>query len=124
MGTRRPSLTIALMILSLVTAARLSAQVTNVVFSEDFAGPLNTNKLVADNIGFEGGKGTIAPTVANGVVEFTGAVSEQWWAGAALRVVPTFKANDETNIVFSADRVSATGEGTAYRSSMWITDTN
>ena len=112
------------MILSLVTAARLSAQVTNVVFSEDFSGPLNTNKLVADNIGFEGGKGTIAPAVANGVVEFTGAVSEQWWAGAALRVVPTFKANDETNIVFSADRVSATGEGTAYRSSMWITDTN
>jgi hypothetical protein len=77
MKTLRKSLFLASTVVGLLVPARGIAQVTNTVFSEDFSGPLNTNKLVADNIGFEGGKGTIAPTVANGVVEFTGTVTEQ-----------------------------------------------
>jgi len=118
------SLLLALTVAGLLWPARGTAQVTNVVFSEDFSGPLNTNKLAPDNIGFEGGKGTIEPAVANGVVEFTGTVTEQWWAGAALRVVPVFNANAETNVVCSVDRVAEAGSGTGHRSSMWIMDRN
>lgn len=99
-----------------------SAQVTNVVFSEDFSGPLNTNKFTVGKRSLEGGKGTIAPTVANGVVEITGTVTEQWWAGGSLELVPTFPANAETNVAFSVDRVSDNGSGTAFRSIMWILD--
>jgi len=124
MKMKRKLALIGLALTGMLTLPEASAQITNVVFSEDFSKPLDTNKLVADNIGFEGGKGTIAPTVANGVVEFTGAVTEQWWAGAAIRVAQTFPVNAETNVMMSVDRVAEAGTGTGHRSSIWITDQN
>src|SRR6185436_19246001 len=77
-----------------------SAQITNTLFFDDFSGSvLDTNKFAPDAPFFEGGVGDTAPTQSNGVLEFTGTVSQQWWAGATLRVKQTFNVSEETNVV-------------------------
>jgi hypothetical protein len=111
----------------LAFAAVSQAQVTNVVFSENFGGPLNTNKLKVGTISLEGGTGNIKPAVTNGVVEFTGVVSQQWWPGGSLQTVQSFPVNAETNVVASVDRVQEIGGGdavsdTAHRSALWVLD--
>ncbi|PYJ97213.1 MAG: hypothetical protein DME23_16675 [Verrucomicrobia bacterium] len=102
---------------------RAAAQITNTVFFDDFAdGVIDANKYQPDAPFFEGGQGDIHATEANGVLEFTGTVSQQWWAGATLRIVPTFTVSDETNVVISVDRVSEAGVGTSSRSALWTMD--
>jgi hypothetical protein len=104
-------------------AFNLGAQITNVVFSDDFTGSsLDSSKWVIDSPMFEGGKGTIAPQQHDGVIEFTGEVTEQWWAGATVRALKTFSASAETNVIVSVDRVAEAGQGTASRSALWIMD--
>jgi hypothetical protein len=100
-------------------------QITNTLFADGFTGTsIDTTKYAIDSPFFEGGKGNIAPSVHDGVLEFTGSVSEQWWAGATLRVLQTFDASTETNIVVTVDRVEELplGESTASRSALWIMD--
>ncbi len=106
----------------LLSLAPAQAQITNILFFEDFEAPLATNELVPDAPFFEGGVGDIAGAVNNGVVEFTGTVSQQWWAGATLRVVPTFAVSDANHVAVEVDRVLEGGEGTASRSALWIMD--
>ncbi len=102
---------------------QISAQITNVVFSDDFSTDgINTNKYAIDAPVFEGGTGDIAPTQANGVLEFTGTVAVQWWAGATLRVKQPFTVSEETNVIVSVDRVAEAGQGTSSRSALWIMD--
>lgn len=128
MNTARPfrwrfPLLILLTCLCLHTQAL--GQITNTLFSDTFSGTtIDTTKYAIDSPFFEGGKGTIAPSVQNGVLEFTGSVSEQWWAGATLRVLPSFEASVDTNVVVSVDRVEELpiGEATASRSALWIMD--
>src|SRR5678816_1453219 len=67
--TMKPKRTLLLVGLALAGAfasANALAQITNTVFSEDFSGPLDTNKLIVGTQSLEGGTGTIVPTVANG----------------------------------------------------------
>ncbi len=100
-------------------------QITNTLFADDFSkAGIDTTKYAVDSPFFEGGKGNIAPNVQNGVLEFTGTVSEQWWAGATLRVLQTFEASPQTNVVVSVDRVEEEPQGsaTASRSALWIMD--
>lgn len=100
-----------------------SAQITNVLFSDDFsAASIDATKYVVDSPFFEGGIGDIAPKLVNGQLQLTGTVSQQWWAGATLRVLQTFPASPETNIVVSVDRVAELGQGSASRSALWIMD--
>lgn len=104
-------------------ALSASAQITNTVFSDDFEdGIIDPAVYQPDAPFFEGGVGNISAAEANGVVEFTGTVSQQWWAGGTLRVVQGYSVSDETNLVVSIDRVSETGAGTASRSALWIMD--
>jgi hypothetical protein len=110
-----------------VVAAMVStaayAQITNNLFSDDFSkAGVDTTKYAIDSPFFEGGKGDITPKVENGVLEFNGTVSQQWWAGATLRLTQSFAASPETNIVISVDRVEEQTEGTASRSALWIMD--
>ena len=115
------NLSYAILFAALFAGPSLNAQITNVLFLEDFeSGVLNTNKLVPDAPFFEGGLGDIHAEVANGIVEFTGTVSQQWWAGATLRVVPTFTVSDDKQVAVEVDRVAEAGEGTASRSALWI----
>jgi hypothetical protein len=104
-------------------APNLQAQITNILFSENFdAGTIDPLKLVPDAPFFEGGQGDIAATVNGGVLEFTGTVSAQWWAGATMRVVPTFEVSDAKQVAVEVDRVAEAGFGSASRSALWIMD--
>src|SRR5688500_5389181 len=109
-------------VLALPLASPLQAQITNILFFEDFESPLNTNELVPAAPFFEGGVGDIQGTVTGGVVEFSGTVSQQWWAGATLRVVPTFTVSDANQVAVEVDRVAEAGQGTASRSALWVMD--
>lgn len=107
----------------LVLAGTASAQITQTLFFEDFSGPsINPERFEPDAPFFEGGRGDISAVQSGGVVTFSGTVSEQWWAGATLRVVPTFQASEENSIAVSVDRVQEAGVGTASRSALWIMD--
>jgi hypothetical protein len=124
-GTMKPSritFLFGVVFATMLVPVLVPAQITNVVFSENFSGPINTNKLTVGTRSLEGGKGDIKPTVANGTVEFTGTVSEQWWAGGSLQIAPSFPVNAETNVVVSVDRVAENGSGSAHRSALWILD--
>jgi hypothetical protein len=104
-------------------AGRLQAQITNTVFFEDFeSGVIDPDKFVPDSPFFEGGIGDISASIVNGELEFFGTVSQQWWAGATLRVVPTFTVSEEADIIASVDRVQEAGVGSASRSALWIMD--
>jgi hypothetical protein len=104
-------------------AGRVQAQITNTVFFEDFeTGIIDPGKFVPDSPFFEGGIGDISASIVNGELEFFGTVSQQWWAGATLRVVPTFTVSEEADIIASVDRLQEAGVGTASRSALWIMD--
>jgi hypothetical protein len=103
-----------------------SAQVTNTVFSDSFSGTtLNTNKWTVTGYSQEGGSGQFVPAVENGVVEFTGTTTDQWWGGGELQISTNFPVNAETNVVFTVTRVSDNGPSsdTARRSMMFILPT-
>lgn len=109
--------------LTLLLASVLHAQVTNVLFSENFSGnTIDPAKFTRATPFFEGGVGEFDVTQHDGVIEFTGTVSQQWWPAATLQLNPVFRASEETNIVISVDRVSEAGFGTASRSMLWILD--
>src|SRR5688572_11489663 len=78
-----------LLLLLTILAVPLQAQITNVVFQDDFEdGIIDTNKYKPDAPFFEGGKGTFQTAETGGVLQFTGTVTEQWWPGTTLRLVP------------------------------------
>src|SRR3954462_15122671 len=102
---------------------RAHAQIATVAFSDDF--PFNTNesaKEQPDAPFFEGGTGDIHATAHDGIIEFVGATTQQWWSGGTLQVVPTFTATPGTPVTVSIDRVAEAGQGTAIRSALWILD--
>ena len=115
----------ALALSGLLVVPRTSAQITNTLFTDDFSvNGIDTSKYAIDAPFFEGGLGTIAPNVANGVLEFTGEVTQQWWPGATLRLIQSFPVSPETNVVISVDRVAENGQinvsGSSVRSALWI----
>jgi hypothetical protein len=96
---------------------------TTVVFQDDFASnDINPAKYQADAPFFEGGTGDIHATAHDGVIEFVGTTTQQWWSGGTLRVVPTFEASEASVLTVSVDRVAETGVGSASRSALWILD--
>ncbi len=96
---------------------------TTVVFQDDFASnTIDPGKYQPDAPFFEGGKGDIHATAHDGVIEFVGTTSQQWWSGGTLRVVPTFEASEASVLTVSIDRVAEAGVGTASRSALWILD--
>src|SRR6266571_4263046 len=117
-------LLVAAAVLSLlVCLSRASAQISTVIFSDDFsASTIDTNKYQPDAPFFEGGLGDIHAQAGNGVMQFVGTTTQQWWSGATLRVVPTFTASEGANVAVSIDRVAEAGIGTASRSALWILD--
>ena len=117
------SLVVLLGLVGWMATHSATAQITNTVFFDDFGdGVINPLVYQPDAPFFEGGIGNISAAEANGVVEFTGTVSQRWWAGGTLRLVKGFSVSDETNLVVSIDRVSETGVGSASRSALWIMD--
>ena len=110
-----------LLLMGSVTPA--SAQISTVLFQDDFsAATIDPAKYVADAPFFEGGKGDIHATAHDGVIEFVGSTTTQWWSGGTLRVAQTFNASEAAPITLSIDRVAEAGVGTASRSALWILD--
>src|SRR5881396_1777986 len=106
-----------------VCLPQAAAQISTVVFSDDFAAStIDTNKHQPDAPFFEGGLGDIHAQAGNGVMQFVGTTTQQWWSGATLRVVPTFTASEGANVAVSIDRVAEAGLGSASRSALWILD--
>ena len=96
---------------------------STVVFQDDFvANTIDPAKYVPDAPFFEGGTGTIHAEAHDGVIEFLGTTTQQWWSGGTLRVVPTFEASEASVLTVSIDRVSEAGVGSASRSAFWILD--
>lgn len=93
------------------------------VFYDDFMNAtLDPVKWRVDSTPFESGTTDVTLTVGGGYLTFSGTDTAGWWGGAAVMTVPTFKASPETNLVFTVERTSEFGIGTASRSAMWITD--
>src|SRR5262245_42352475 len=108
---------------SLACLPQASAQISTVVFSDDFAAStIDTNKYQPDAPFFEGGLGDIHAQAGNGVMQFVGTTTQRWWSGATLRIVPTFTASEGANVAVSIDRVAEHGMGSASRSALWILD--
>lgn len=102
---------------------RTQADISQVVFSDDFSSnTIDAANYVADAPFFEGGTGDIHAEAGNGVINFVGTTTAQWWSGGTLRVARTFNASEQANLVVSVDRVSEAGVGTASRSALWILD--
>ncbi len=100
-----------------------SVKPTAVVFSDDFSsGTINPAKFQPDAPFFEGGKGDIHAEAKDGLVEFLGTTTQQWWSGGTLRIVPTFTATEDTPVLLNIDRVAEAGVGTASRSALWVLD--
>ena len=100
-----------------------SAQISTVIFQDDFAAnTIDPAKYQPDAPFFEGGIGDVHAVAENGVMRFVGTTTQQWWSGATLRVVPVFTATEQANLVVSVDRVAEAGLGSASRSALWILD--
>ncbi|TMQ00958.1 MAG: hypothetical protein E6L09_04890 [Verrucomicrobia bacterium] len=116
-------LAVASILCLLICLPRARAEITTVVFSDDFSSnTIDTNKYQPDAPFFEGGIGDIHATAHDGVIEFVGTTTQQWWSGGTLRIVPTFDASEATPLAVSIDRVAEAGVGTASRSALWILD--
>src|SRR6185436_7162049 len=110
---KRVLLGITLISIQLLSTETL-AQAPVVVFSDDFeSNTIDPAKYQPDAPFFEGGIGDIHATAHDGVMEFVGTTTQQWWSGGTLRVVPTFTATEATPVTVSIDRVSELGVGSA-----------
>src|SRR5262249_12049607 len=113
----------ALTSLFLLVSSRSHAQISTVLFSDDFsANKIDPAKYQPDAPFFEGGTGDIHATAHDGVIEFVGTTTQQWWSGGTLQVASTFNATPDTPVTLSIDRVAEAGQGSASRSALWILD--
>jgi hypothetical protein len=94
-----------------------------VIFSDDFtADAVDTAKWAVTDRGLENNApaGYDPPSTTANPDQLTlgGATSSQYWYGSSLESVPSFDSSQAT--VVTVDRVSLSGSGTAWRSSLWI----
>ena len=89
------------------------------VLSDDFSAGIS-GKWTATDRGLEnnGPVGYNPPDTTGGMLSLGGATSQQYWFGNSIESIQRFSSSVETLV--SVDRISLTGSGTAYRSSVWI----
>lgn len=59
-----------------------------------------------------------APAIVGSQVSLSGTSTNQYWYGTSIESVASYDATKPTEV--SVDRMSVSGSGTAYRSSLWI----
>lgn len=89
------------------------------VFSENFSAGVEgkwniTNRGLQQNAE----AGYDAPNTSEGVLTLGGTTNAQYWYGSSIESQERFSSSVQTRI--TVDRVSLTGTGTAFRSSLWI----
>lgn len=96
----------------------------SVLFEDDFSSDtIDPTRYTPDTPFFEGGVGDIHAEPGDGVMQFVGTTTQQWWSGGTLRIVPTFAPSEGEKVTLSIDRVAEAGVGSASRSALWIMDT-
>ena len=109
--------------LLLATVSSASAQISSVLFQDDFsAATIDATKYSPSAPFFEGGVGDIHAVAAGGAIEFVGTTTTQWWSGGTLRIAPVFSASESAPITIGLDRMTEMGVGSASRSALWILD--
>ncbi|MDC0267748.1 hypothetical protein OAK97_00400 [bacterium] len=107
----------------LLTLPGLKAQVSSVVFEDDFSSnEINAGSYTSNAPFFEGGQGDIHAEPGDGVMRFVGVTTQQWWSGGTLKVNETYSATQDAPVTISIDRISEDGQGSASRSALWIHD--
>src|SRR5205814_1282532 len=90
-----------------ISSLSAKAEISTVLFQDDFASnTIDPAKYQPDAPFFEGGTGDIHATAHDGVIEFVGTTTAQWWSGGTLRLAQTFTASEESNAAISIDRVA------------------
>lgn len=93
-----------------------------VLMSDNFDdNSIDTAKWDVIDKGLESGASSgIAAQETNAQLKFNGTTSVNYWAGRTLRSKTAFSASAVSPLTVEVDRVSLTGSGTAYRSSVWL----
>lgn len=88
--------------------------------TDDFTTPpVDSVKWNTINQGLEStADGGLTATVSGGQLTLGGTNSVNYWAGKTLQSVQRFSSRSK--VTFTVDRVSLSGTGTAYRSSIWL----
>ena len=103
--------------------ATIQAQISSVVFEDDFSSnAIDPGTYEQATPFFEGGVGDIHAEAGDGVMRFVGTTTQQWWSGGTLKLKQSFQATPDTPVTISIDRVAEAGQGTASRSALWIFD--
>ncbi|MES2467523.1 MAG: LamG-like jellyroll fold domain-containing protein [Verrucomicrobiota bacterium] len=95
-----------------------AAAVLAPVLSDNFSSGLANWTATERGLENVGPAGLNAPSTAGNQVVLGGTVTSQYWFGSSIESNLSFNSSLETEI--SVDRVSLTGSGTAFRSSLWI----
>jgi hypothetical protein len=93
------------------------------VFSDNFSAGIS-GKWTPTDRGLENNApaGYNPPDTAGGTLSLSGTTNAQYWFGNSIESIQRFSSSIETLI--TVDRISLTGSGTAYRSSLWILGDN
>jgi len=89
------------------------------VFSDNFSAGIS-GKWTPTDRGLENNApaGYNPPDTTDGTLSLSGTTNQQYWFGSSIESIARFSSSVETLV--SVNRVSLTGSGTAYRSSLWI----
>lgn len=89
------------------------------VFSDNFSGDLFSKwNLVDRGLENTANGGYDEQTISAGAAVLGGTTNAQYWLGSSLETLDTFDSRIYSEV--SVNRVSLTGSGSAYRSSVWI----
>ena len=108
--------------LTLILLPGLQAQNPPVVFSDLFEDATTAEKWRVNETSFETGVGSPNVTLndSNTAIVLSAGVAGNFWPGVALTSERTFSASAEDPLHLQIERVSVEGEGSAYRSGVWI----
>lgn len=93
-----------------------------ILLSDDFNdNSIDTGKWDVIDKGLESNAVSgISASETNQQMKFNGSTSVSCWAGKSVRSKAVFSASTGTPLTVEVDRVSLSGSGTAYRSSIWL----
>ena len=97
--------------------APLAGSAPPILITEGFdslAGWTSTNRGLENN----SPAGYNAPAISGGALSLSGTTTSQFWFGSSVESLTSYDATKPTNV--SIDRVSVSGSGSAFRSSLWI----
>lgn len=100
------------------SAVSSAAGVMTPVMSENFSAPLSLWNVTNRGLENSGDGGYAAPDLTDGKLTLSGTANNQYWFGRSIETIATFDSTKETRI--SVDRLSLSGSGSAFRSSLWV----